>query len=218
MKKLFLLLALVVAALSVKAADRPTYWHQRASLFEQLPIDSTDVVFLGNSITDGCEWGELFCGPQYKNRGISGDTTDGVLERLDAVTSGQPDKIFLMIGINDISRGRSIDSIAAGNREIIRRIHRDSPRTRVYLQSVLPVSDYYGMFQGHTKRWADIAPLNDLLRQVAQQENATFVDIYSHFVNPANGMLDITLSNDGLHMLGPSYLKWRDIILPYVVE
>lgn len=219
MKKLLLCAAFAVAAiLGSQAEERSTYWHQRATLFEQLPVDSTDIIFLGNSITDGGEWAELFSNPNCKNRGISGDTYDGVLERLDPITCGHPAKVFLMIGINNISRGHSIDSIAEGNRQIIRQIHRDSPDTRIYLQSTLPVSDYYGKFQGHTARWADIAPLNALLRQVAEDEGVTFIDLYSQFVNPSTGMMDITLTNDGLHLLGPAYNKWRDIVLPYIVE
>lgn len=54
-----------------------TYYYQRVSLFEQLPISSDDILFIGNSITDGGEWSELFQNSHVKNRGISGDTTWG---------------------------------------------------------------------------------------------------------------------------------------------
>lgn len=63
-----------------------TYYYQRASLFEQLPTSSDDILFIGNSITDGGEWSELFQNPHVKNRGISGDTTwESMIESLSSL-------------------------------------------------------------------------------------------------------------------------------------
>ena len=80
-----------------------TFYVQRASLFSKLPITSKDIVFIGNSITNGAEWSELFPEKKVKNRGISGDTPEGVYDRLDPVVKGKPAKIFILIGVNDIS-------------------------------------------------------------------------------------------------------------------
>ena len=68
-------------------------------------------LFLGDSLTEYGNWRELFPGLDIKNRGIAGDTTDGVLHRLDGITALSPDKIFLMIGINDLLMGRSVKRI-----------------------------------------------------------------------------------------------------------
>ena len=62
-----------------------TYYDQRESLFEAMPTSTSDIIFLGNSITDGSEWTELFHNPRCKNRGISGDIIPGVLNRLERV-------------------------------------------------------------------------------------------------------------------------------------
>lgn len=85
-----------------------TYYYQRASLFEQLPTSSDDILFIGNSITDGGEWSELFQNPHVKNRGISGDTTWGVYDRISVLLKGKPAQIFLMIGINNVPQGEGI--------------------------------------------------------------------------------------------------------------
>ena len=106
-----------------------TYWYQKATLYEALPVVSTDIVFLGNSITDGGEWAELFGDARMKNRGISGDIAEGVYDRLDAVLGGKPAKIFLLIGINDVARGTSADTIVARILKIAKKIGEDSPRT-----------------------------------------------------------------------------------------
>jgi len=66
------------------------FYYQRSTLFEKLPIDSDDIVFLGNSITNGCEWHELFNNPNIKNRGISSDVSMGVYDRLDPIIKGTP--------------------------------------------------------------------------------------------------------------------------------
>ena len=88
-----------------------TYYRQRVSLFRILPQTKGDIIFLGNSITDGGEWTEMFNDLKVKNRGISGDISAGVLNRLDEVYQRFPDKVFLLIGINDLARNISPDSI-----------------------------------------------------------------------------------------------------------
>ena len=77
----------------------------------------------------------------------------GVYDRLDAILKGKPAKIFLLIGINDVSRGTPADTIVSRIEMIVRKIKADSPKTKLYLQSVLPVTDHYNMFKGHTSRW-----------------------------------------------------------------
>lgn len=210
---------MMAISLSAQQNDKyPTYWNQRASLFEVLPIDSDDIVFIGNSITDGAEWFELLDNPHVKNRGISGDVSLGIYDRLDPIIKGKPKKLFLMIGVNDLSRGISIDSVANTVERIIDRLQAETPSTKIYLQSTLPVTDEKNMFKGHTARMADIAPLNVLYQQIAKCKGVKYVDLYSEFINPATKKLNTAYSNDGLHLLGSGYLKWVEIIKPYVEE
>ena len=88
-----------------------TYYHQRVTHFNTLDQKSDDIIFLGNSITDGGEWSELFHDQHIKNRGISGDISTGVINRLDGLLETAPARIFLMIGINDLARNISTDSL-----------------------------------------------------------------------------------------------------------
>ena len=83
-------------------------YAQRASRFESLPPVRRGTVFLGDSLTAGGEWAEMFGDPTLMNRGIPGETTRGVLARLDPITAGAPAKVFLMIGTNDLFRGAEI--------------------------------------------------------------------------------------------------------------
>ena len=218
MKKIYLFAVLIFVFTSVSAQKRKysTFYEQRATLFEALHTSPKDIIFLGNSITNGCEWAELFDNPHIKNRGISGDICEGVYDRLDPILKGKPAKLFLLIGINDVSRGTSADSIAGGVKRIIEKIQSDSPRTKIYLQSVLPVSDVYNMFQSHTSKGKVVVDLNSRLVELAKDKKVFYIDLYSHFVDKATGKMRSDLSNDGLHLLGKGYLLWRDLIKQYV--
>lgn len=111
MKRILILAAALFTACTAFAQSE--YNLQRRSLFEVLPVYSSDIVFLGNSITDGCEWAELFNNRHVKNRGISGDRSGWLLDRLDPIVGGHPKKLFLMIGVNDLAAGVSPDEIVA---------------------------------------------------------------------------------------------------------
>ena len=188
-----------------------TYYDQRELLFEAMPTSENDIIFLGNSITDGGEWCELFENPNCKNRGISGDIVAGVLNRLETITKGQPAMIFLMIGTNDMNHGINNDSIALGVREVVQRIKRESPHTHIIVQSILPTNDCYGLFTGHTKRWQDVAVINNMIKTMTEEENVTYLDLYNHFATE-EGKMDPKYSNDGLHLNALGYQLWKEIV------
>lgn len=206
-----LCLLLIGAPLSAQSRKRSTYWHQKQTLFESLATSPEDIVMLGNSITDGGEWAEILDNVHVRNRGISGDTTDGVLQRLGSITDGRPAKLFLMIGINDFAQGISGDSIARNIEQIICRIKAESPETEVYVQSILPISDEITLFPGHKAHLSQVAPTNAMIRAICERQGVTYVDLYSSFVTP-DGKLDLKYSNDGLHLLGEGYKLWGSII------
>ena len=219
-KSLVLIIVLLALVVSSHAQERKysTFYYQRATLFEELPVSSKDIIFLGNSITNGGEWSELLGNQNVKNRGISGDICMGVYDRLDPILKGKPAKIFLLIGINDVSRGTPADTIVDRIKLITQKIKQDSPKTKLYLQSVLPVTEHYNMFGGHTSRSQVIPEINKGLKELAEKEDVIFVDLYSHFIDPATGKMNIAYTNDGLHLLGKGYLKWVEILKPYVIK
>lgn len=218
MNRLRTLLLLLVAAVALTAtAQRTPIYGQRSTLFAELPVDSTTIVFLGNSITHGCEWHELLGMANVVNRGISGDTADGIDERLGYILEGQPAKIFLMVGVNDVSHDLTADSIARSVIALVDRIQAESPRTRVYLQSLLPVNNSFNRYKKLIGKEQTIRDINTLLVGMAAERGVTYVDLHPLFAND-EGNLRPELTNDGLHLLGSGYLVWRDAILPYVKE
>ena len=223
MKKFFLftLLSVLFATLSAYSNNSEpqrkysTYYYQRATLFEKLPEDSDDIFFVGNSITDGGEWGELFDNPYVKNRGISGDTTYGVYDRISTLLKGKPAQIFLMIGINNVPQGENAEVITQGVRRIVSKIKKESPDTEILIQSVLPVNPDLDMFHGHTSKWKMIPEINSSLKKMASEENLKYIDLFEKFVND-EGKMNVKYTNDGLHLLGEGYMLWKSIVEPYI--
>lgn len=194
-----------------------TYYHQRVSEFRLLPNTQKDVVFLGNSITDGGEWAELFDDLQIKNRGISGDVTTGVLNRLDEIIDRKPAKVFLLIGINDLVRGKSADTIVQHIFQIADLIHAESADTKLFIQSILPVNNNFKNFSNHVNKTEQVKKINQLLRNNEQKHHYSFIDLYPFFTDK-NGKLDSAYTNDGLHLMGPGYMRWKSVIYPFVYD
>lgn len=182
--------------------------HERwVDQFDVLNIQSGDTVMLGDSLSELGAWNELFPQTAIRNRGITADTTQGVLDRLHQVTAGQPAQIFLLIGTNDLTFEVPEDTIVANIVEIVDRIHVESPETEVYVQSILPRD---ANFQER------VQSLNATL-EPAMTERATWINLYPLFLDDTGAVIDSKLTNDNLHLLGPAYLIWRDAIAEYVI-
>jgi lysophospholipase L1-like esterase len=181
--------------------------HQRwLSQFEVLEVQPGDTVFLGDSITEGGSWHELFPESHVRNRGIGGDVTSGVLARLEQITKGRPAQVFLLIGTNDLAFGVPQDTIVRNVLEIIDEVHRASPQTEVFVQSVLPRDETYQQA---------VESLNQAL-EAGVAERATWVNLYPLFLDEAGISIDDSFSNDELHLYGAAYLRWRDAIAELV--
>lgn len=186
-------------------------WKELKSCYEVLPLHKNDIVFLGNSITFMCQWSELFNNPRIKNRGIGGDNTEGVLVRLYQITKYNPEKIFIEIGSNDLALNTRINDICRNYSKIIEIIKKESPETKIFLQSVLPTFD-------HTERNNDsINLLNEQVLKLANEKQVNFLNISPSYKDK-NGELKRSLSYDGLHLNGKGYLIWKREIESYVNE
>ncbi len=194
-----------------------TYYHQRWTLFQNLPDTPGEILFVGNSITDGGEWEELFPGAMARNRGISGDISAGVLHRLEEIAKGKPKKVFLLIGINDLARNISPDSLVRNILHISHFLRQESPSTQLYVQSLLPVSDVYGKFSGHTGKNTEVLEVNRRLLLLAKENGYNYLDLHSGFCD-AQGKLSQDFSNDGLHLTGKGYLLWKRLVYPHVLD
>ncbi|MEW9870791.1 GDSL-type esterase/lipase family protein [Arthrobacter sp. HS15c] len=189
-------------------ADRQTgiSKRMRGSQFNELTVLPGDVVFLGDSITEGGEWHEWFSGVSVRNRGIGGDTTGEVLARLGSATTYGAAAIFLLIGTNDVTLSVPRDEIVANVRSILRGLRAVSDETPVFLQSVMP----------RQKRLCGrVRELNRDLERVAAEEGAAWIDLWPA-LSTSDGALNPDFSWDGIHLNGLGYATWARVLHPQI--
>ena len=181
--------------------------------FKSNPLNFNDIVFLGNSITEsGKDWSKRLNYPNIKNRGIGGDVTDGVLARLDEIIYFKPKAIFLLIGINDLWNNNSPDNpsaeyIANNIIKISQVINAQTPKTKIYIQTVLPIEK--------EKFKNNILKVNEIIKANEKDNPYQTINLYSIFVNE-NGLIKKELSTDGIHLNEKGYDTWVDFIKPVV--
>jgi lysophospholipase L1-like esterase len=215
MKKIFIAFLFFtntcIAQITYDSSFHFYYYDQKLGMFEQNKTTKVDIIWLGDSITDGGEWAEFFPNKKVLNRGVSADNTFGILNRIREVTNHKPKKIFLLIGINDISKNIPDSIIIINFQRIIDSVKILSPKTKLYVQSILPTNDKFTNFKNHQNKTEHILAINTALQKMCDNKNCIYVDLYNNFMN-AEGKLDEKYTNDGLHLLGAGYEKWREVV------
>ena len=196
--------------LSYDTTYRPGKYKELVQKFNEDPITKKEYIFLGNSITAGTDWSKLLNLPQAKNRGISGDITFGVLERLQEVINRKPAKVFILIGINDISRNIPDSLILRNYKKMIQRIREGSKKTQIYFYTMLPVNASFEKFKNHYGKDEHILYLNEEIRKLAAK-NVTIIDLYPHFLDEQK-RLKAELTKDGLHLIPAGYQVWAEVL------
>jgi lysophospholipase L1-like esterase len=154
----------------------------------------------------------------WLNQGISGETSRGLLQRLNFFDKTQPRTIFVMIGINDLIRGVSDDVILDNQRQILSYLRRNHPRTRIFVQSILPHGAEEATWEGREKLLAipnsRIQKLNQQLQSIATRQGVKYMDLYPLFINQ-KGNLRQEFTTDGLHLSPAGYVVWRTALQVY---
>ncbi|TAE61009.1 MAG: G-D-S-L family lipolytic protein [Nostocales cyanobacterium] len=168
-------------------------------------------ILLGDSLTLWFPKEKLPNGKLWLNQGISGDKSTGLVGRLTAFSNTRPEVIYLMIGINDLLKGTSDQTILINYRRMIRNLRQDHPNSQIIVQSILPVRRP----QVSNQR---IRHLNAQIALIAKQERASYLNIH-HWFTDLDGALSPELSTDGLHLSPAGYDVWRAALeqIEYIV-
>jgi len=216
MKNIIILCLLFTSIISTAQKKYSKHYYKLKAVYENTPDTSNEILFVGNSITEGGDWAAMFPDVNTRNRGISGDVSDGILNRLEEITSSQPTKIFLMIGTNDLARGKSVAYVLKNTQLIIERIKQQSKNTKIYLQNVLPYNPTVGKkFSGHKSKQQTVLVLNKQLRKLARKHRITYINTHKKF-RDSKGMLIKNLTYDGLHLNKNGYVHWTKVLKRYV--
>jgi len=194
------------------------HYDDRVIVFSNSPsITSEDIVMLGNSLTEfGGDWGEMLDKEHVVNRGIAGDTALGIYHRLSQILPGRPKAIFLMVGVNDMSHGLSPQKVVEQCKKPIDRILKESPGTKLFVQSCLPYCESFGNWKTLLGRSSEIPVINELLYQYCKLKGVEFIDLYPHFLRQGTNQMRRELSKDGLHLTPIGYKVWCFVLKKYV--
>ncbi|MDD6123154.1 MAG: GDSL-type esterase/lipase family protein [Bacteroidales bacterium] len=212
MKKALLLLWASIFTLAAWG-DEPFRKH-RYDLFKVLPPAEGSIVFVGNSITDMHPWVEAFRSDNeiplpIVNRGNSGTYSTEQSDNLESYLINKPQKLFLMIGTNDIATSGGLNfeptQVFAYVKSIVQRIHKRSPETQVYLQSILNNNTS----NRPAERWLETNRLVKAFVEETNEDWLKYVDLYDMLSGVASGGV---WSYDNLHLTAASYQKWVETL------
>lgn len=189
-----------------------SYQEMKSKFDSEPPIKPTDTVMLGDSLTQfGGNWNRRLLsrdkGP-YINRGIAGDDTDGIYDRLYQVLPFHPTAIIFLAGINDISHDDRPQKVANGVFRIYTEIRRQSPGTKVLLQSLLPINVSFHQWKLLERKTDTVVEVNTLLHQKAKEKGIPFLNLFPLFTLPDSNVMRPELTVDGLHLTEKGYAIW----------
>ena len=129
------------------------------------------------------------------------------------IVSLSPEKIFLMAGINDLADNIPLTLFETKYRNLVTAITDSLPESKLYIQSILPVSKEKQKIFGSNQK---IDSINTIIYSISEQFGLQFIDLYSLYI--VDGELPRQYSDDGLHVNRDSYNIWKEYLDPYINE
>ncbi|MDF2154419.1 SGNH/GDSL hydrolase family protein [Vibrio sp. CAU 1672] len=167
-----------------------------------------DVVMFGDSITEWGPWHDALPFLTLANRGLAGDTTAGMRQRLSTTKVCKPKLVCVMAGINDLAQGRCVDDIFNDYQELIH--YWRSHDISVWVQSTLYVGKRLATLN------PQVAQLNQKLHELCEQQAIRFIDLNQTLC--PQGCLPLECSCDDLHLNSYAYGQWLKVLVPLLKQ
>ena len=175
----------------------------QTALFDLYATQQTDVVMLGNSLTQWVDWNELLGRKNIANRGIASDVTAGYLHRLDQIYRLKPKLCFIEGGINDLYANVPVDGVVENYVKIVEALQ--AKNIIPIIQSTLFVSPKW---HNAVEKNKEVAELNNRLAEFAKEHSIEFINLNA--VMSTNNLLRDELTHDGVHLIAAGYKIWGD--------
>lgn len=169
---------------------------------------NADLVMFGDSITEWAPWADIFRDVSMVNRGLAGDTTTGMLRRIDTTLNVKPKLVCFMAGINDLAQGYSVEHIYQNYVDMLKVWQEND--IRILVQSTLYVGS---KLQGLNPQ---VSELIKRLQAYCEQHDIEFLDV--NRVLAPNKLLSNEYSCDDLHLNAKAYQVWAEILQPKIKE
>lgn len=194
-----------------------TWYQKHAEDIQATEKGDIDVIFLGDSITDGWNgeiWSKEIALLNAVNFGIGGDLTQNVLWRLNNGTIGKldPKVVSILIGVNNLGHYESTTprDVFLGVEAIVNKALVAFPNAQIILQAVFP----YGQFS-HDENRIRVKNSNKLVASLAQNPRVDFYDFGVLFLTE-NGDISKNIMSDFLHPTAVGYRIYADVLLPKI--
>ena len=183
-------------------------------------LPSNVIVMYGDSHSEyGGDWSRHFPGAgKIINRGIIGDDSQGMYNRLDLVLPYHPKKIFFECGANDLSHDWTVERVFQGITRVLATIRERSPKTELYVQSVLPLNEEVGTWKYLKGKDDLIIQLNNKLKEYCASHALTYIDLYTPLLGAHPKTMKAEYCRDGLHLTEKGYEVWAKTIRPYIYK
>ncbi|MEB3336238.1 MAG: GDSL-type esterase/lipase family protein [Leptolyngbyaceae bacterium] len=192
-----------------------TFLRQEAARVVQKPPSNLRIL-VGDSLSLWFPADLLLPEETWLNQSISGEGATGLLKRLSHLDQTRPEAIFVMIGINDLLRGASDETLLQHQRQIVQYLKRQHPDSHIVLQSILPHAGDRTTWEGRERLKpvpnSRIRTLNRQLESMASEEKVYYLDLHPLFTDQQGDMRP-ELTTDGLHLSHQGYWVWRSALV-----
>jgi lysophospholipase L1-like esterase len=187
--------------------QRAPFYDYRNELLTSYPVKKGAVVFVGDSHVQFNEWSEMLDYPNILNRGIGGESTEQLKQRIASIALQHPEKMFIIAGTNDILGGVKARITLRNYDDMLSIIQKTSPETAVYVCAIFPTI------------WepaAEVSELNDAIRRLARKYRYTFLDTFTPLL--LNNTINPTFTRDGIHLNSKGYQAIKPLFLQSLNE
>lgn len=194
------------------------YYDQKVAAYnvENANYSKGQIVFIGDSITDLYHLNDYYNDLPLAtyNRGIGGDTTQGVINRLKvSLYDIAPSEIVLMIGINDLNGGVPSETIVNNYRTIIDGIKTNLPEAKLFTMGIAPlaISFNYGDILAKNNQ---IIAINSEIKALSEAKGYTHVNLYDALKRDDENALKEEYTIDGIHLSDAGFAVWTSQVKP----
>ncbi|CAK1898042.1 Lysophospholipase L1-like esterase [Vibrio crassostreae] len=169
---------------------------------------NADLVMFGDSITEWAPWADIFRDISMVNRGFAGDTTTGMMRRIDTTLNVKPKLVCFMAGINDLAQGYDVEHIYQNYVDMLKVWQEND--IRILVQSTLYVGSKLQSLNPSVEQF------NRKISEYCTQQGIAFLDVNS--VLSPNKLLSNEHSCDDLHLNAKAYQAWAEVLKPTIAE
>lgn len=185
-------------------------------------VNDENIVFFGDSITEGYNINEFFPDTYVVNSGVGGNKTIQLLDRIETdVYKYNPSKVFILIGINDLNNGISKKDILNNIQKIINGIKINRKYTKIYIESIYPINrtmlDEIKFSFNKDISNSTIIDVNSGIRTLCEENEVTYINVYDSLLD-TDGNLKKVYTKEGLHLTDLGYFKVTKVLETYIKE